>query len=192
MTKPGRKTRVLGIVGSPRQGGNTDILVDEILRGAREAGAEVEKVMLGDLAIAACQACYACRESGKCVQTDDMEDLFAKMEASSVWVLGTPVYWWGPTAQLKAFVDRWFARGQDPFCKDTFEGRRVILAIPMGDTDAATGRHVVGMFTDALAYVKAELFATVLAPGAYEAGDVADNAEVLDRARRAGRDAVTP
>ena len=96
---------MLGIVGSPRQGGNTDILVDEILSGAREAGAQVEKIMLGELAIAPCQACYACRKGGGCVQRDDMEDLLAKMKSSSVWVLGTPVYWWGPSAQLKAFVE---------------------------------------------------------------------------------------
>jgi NAD(P)H-dependent FMN reductase len=184
--------RVLGIVGSPRQGGNTDMLVDEILRGAREAGAQVEKVMLGELAIAPCQACYECRKTGKCIQLDDMEDLLDKMKASSVWVLGTPVYWWGPSAQLKAFVDRWLAKSSEPARTATFEGRRVILAVPMGDTDPATGRHVVGMFTDALDYVKAKLVASILAPGAYELGEVAKNREILEQARRAGREAVQP
>ncbi len=183
--------RVLGIVGSPRRGGNTEIIVDEILKGAEEAGAEVEKIMLGDLAIAPCQACYICREKGKCVQTDDMEEILAKMKASAVWVLGTPVYWWGPSAQLKAFVDRWFSKAFDPECKATFEGRRVILAVPMGDSDPATGRHVVGMFTDAIDFVKANLFASILAPGAYELGDVRSNSEVLEKARKAGYDAVT-
>lgn len=184
------RTRVLGIVGSPREGGNTDILVDEILEGAREAGADTEKVMLGDLAIAPCQACYACRETGECVQADDMPDLFEKMKACEVWVLGTPVYWWGPSAQLKAFVDRWFSKASDSEVKTTFEGRRVILAVPMGDTDPATGRHVVGMFTDALEYVKATLVASILAPGAYEPGDVRANSKVMEEARRAGAEAV--
>jgi len=142
------------------------------------------------MAIAPCQACYSCRGSGQCVQTDDMEELLEKMRSSSVWVLGTPVYWWGPSAQLKAFVDRWLAEASGPLRKETFEGRRVILAVPMGDTDAATGRHVVGMFTDALEYIKAKLFATILAPGAYEPGDVRNNHEVMNQARGAGRDAV--
>ena len=183
-------TRVLGIVGSPRQGGNTDILVDEILEGAREAGAQTDKVMLAELAVAPCQACYACRATGECVIKDDMGGLVEKMKASRVWVIGTPVYWWGPTAQLKAFVDRWFAMAGGGESSEVFGGRRVILAVPMGDTDAATGRHVVGMFTDALEYVKACLFASVLAPGAYEPGDVRQNQEVLKRARQAGHDAV--
>jgi multimeric flavodoxin WrbA len=183
-------TRVLGIVGSPRQGGNTDILVDEILRGAEEAGAATEKIMLAELTVAPCQACYACRTTGECAIRDDMTDLVDKMKASRVWVIGTPVYWWGPSAQMKAFVDRWFAMASGEERVATFEGRRVILAVPMGDTDAATGRHVVGMFTDALAFVKANLFASLLAPGAYEPGDVNKNQEILKRARQAGRDAV--
>jgi len=189
MKKP-NGTRVLAIVGSPRRGGNTEILVDEILKGAQEAGAQVEKIMLGDLTIAPCQACYACREGGKCIQADDMEDLLGKMKASEVWVLGTPVYWWGPSAQLKAFVDRWFSKAFEPERKPTFEGKRVILAVPMGDSDPATGRHVVGMFADALKFVKADLFASILAPGAYDAGDVRKDSGLLEKARQVGLDAA--
>lgn len=189
MKEPG-VIRVFAVVGSPRRGGNTDILVDEILRGAKDAGAQVEKIMISDLDVAPCQACNACADTGECVQTDDMGSLFDKMKASQVWVLGTPVYWWGPSAQLKAFVDRWFSRGSEAHRKAVFEGKRVILAAPMGDTDRAVGRHLVGMFTDALAYVKAELFASILATGAYDAGDVRKNAAVLQEAYRTGMRAV--
>lgn len=182
--------RVLAVVGSPRKGGNTDILVDEILKGAEEAGAEVEKVMICDIEIAPCKACAACRKAGVCIQKDDWPNLLEKMEASGVWVLGTPVYWWGPSAQLKAFVDRWYSRAAEPWQKETFTGRRVILAVPMGDTDPKTGRHVIGMFQDSLDYIGANLFATVLAPGAYDKGDISSNTEVLGQARRAGANAV--
>ena len=182
--------QVLGIVGSPRKGGNTEILIDEVLKGAREAGARVEKIMLTDFEIGPCRACYACRKDGECVQKEDMAGLFEKMKASAVWVIGTPVYWWGPSAQLKAFVDRWFSNAAGGREKEMFEGRRVVLAVPMGDTNPRTGRHVVGMFEDAMAYVKGELFATVMAPGAYDKGDVRANAEVIAAARKAGADAV--
>jgi putative NADPH-quinone reductase len=180
--------RVLGIVGSPRRSGNTEILVDEILRGAKEAGAKVEKVMLSDLEIGPCKACYACRTDGECIQVDDMQELLEKMKASQVWVLGTPVYWWGPTAQLKAFVDRWFAKAAGGEQKEFFEGRRVILAVPMGDANPKTGRHVVGMFTDALDYAGANLFRSILAPGVYNAGDVRKKPDILEEARQAGKD----
>jgi multimeric flavodoxin WrbA len=186
----GNQKRVLAVVGSPRKGGNTDILVDEILAGASEAGAAVEKVRLTDLEIAPCKACSACRATGECVQKDDMREMFEKMKASDIWVLGTPVYWWGPSAQLKAFVDRWYGKADETGTKEIFNGRRVILAVPLGDTDPKTARHVVGMFEDSLDYVGAQLFASILAPGAYDMGDVRKEKHVLEKARQTGRDAV--
>ncbi|TEU18523.1 MAG: flavodoxin family protein [Anaerolineales bacterium] len=179
------RKRMLGIVGSPRRGGNTEILVDEVLRGAEEAGALVEKVILSELDIAPCRACDTCRKTGQCAQRDDMPALLEKMERSQAWVLGTPVYWWGPTAQFKAFLDRWYGSNYA-----MFKGRRIILTIPLEDTDASTARHTVGMFTDALAYLKAELFATVLAPGVLDRGQVREHPDVLEAARRAGRAAI--
>ena len=98
---------VLGLVGSPRRGGNTHILVDEILRGAQDAGAEVEKSDLTQLEIAPCRACDVCRRTGKCVHEDDFPPLYERMKSSDIWVFGSPIYWWGPTAQFKAFLDRW-------------------------------------------------------------------------------------
>jgi multimeric flavodoxin WrbA len=189
MPKPER-IRVLGVVGSPRRGGNTELLVDEVLAAAEKAGAQVEKIMLGDLDIAPCRACYTCRKQGRCAIEDDMQGVLEKMEASRVWVIGTPVYWWGPSAQVKAFVDRWFSRAGDEEHMRIFKDRRVVLAVPMGDTDPKTGRHVVGMFEDALAYVGADLFASILAAGSYDKGDVRQDKEALEAARKAGEGVV--
>jgi hypothetical protein len=170
--------RVLGIVGSPRRGGNTEILVDEVLRGAEEAGAQVDKVILSKLDIAPCRACDTCGKTGVCVQRDDMLPLLEQMARSQVWVLGTPVYWWGPTAQLKVFIDRWYG------------GRHAILTVPLEDRDARTARHTVGMFEDILDYLKMELFATVLAPGVLHRGEVREHPDILAEARRVGREAI--
>jgi multimeric flavodoxin WrbA len=186
MLKASNPTRILGIVGSPRRNGNTEILVDQVLQGAAEAGALGEKVILNKLNINPCQACDACGKTGKCVQQDDMHTLLEQMERSRVWVLGTPVYYWGPTAQFKAFVDRWYGAGKIV----TFKDKRVILAIPLGSGDAHDARHTVGMLEDALAWQKSELFATVLAPGVFERGAVRERPEVLAEAHRAGQEAV--
>ena len=175
---------VLGIVGSPRRGGNTEILVDEVLRGAEEAGALTEKVILSELNVAPCRACDACGKTGERVQQDDMPALLEKMQRSRVWVLGTPVYWWGPTAQFKAFLDRWYGVG-----RATFAGRRVILTIPLGG-GASYARHTVGMLTDIVNYLGMKLVETVLAPGAHGPGAVRGHADVLATARRVGREAI--
>jgi multimeric flavodoxin WrbA len=176
--------RALGIVGSPRRGGNTEIMVDEVLAGAKESGAVIEKVFLSDLTIAPCRACDSCAETNVCAQQDDMQPLVEKMRQSGLWVFGTPVYWWGPTAQFKAFMDRWYGVGREPF-----RGRRVLVVMPLGDV-ARVARHAVGMLEDSLAYQQAELIETILAPGAYKLGEARDYPDVLARAHRAGRDAA--
>jgi multimeric flavodoxin WrbA len=181
---------VLGISGSPRRGGNTETLIDEVLRGAQQAGAIVDKVILSQLNIAPCEACDACEPTGECIHQDDMPALFDKMKRSQVWVLGTPVYWWGPSAQFKLFLDRWYAKVFLPEDRAIFQGRRIILVIPMGDGDPATARHTVGMLTDGLTYAEADLIATILAPGVSDPGEVARHASVMAAARQAGRQAV--
>ena len=127
-----------------------------------------------------------CREIGKCIQKDDMSGVLEKMERSQLWVLGTPVYWWGPTAQFKAFIDRWYG------AKHTkFEGRHVILTMPLAGGNTSYARHTVGMLTDVLNWQKTELTATILAPGVFNAGDVRNHTDVMMQAFQAGQKAMT-
>ena len=83
--------KILVISGSPRHGGNSELLCDALIRGAVDSGHTAEKVDLQDLRIGACRACYGCRGTGTCVQKDDMAALLDKMIASDVIVLATPV-----------------------------------------------------------------------------------------------------
>ena len=175
----------MGIIGSPRIGGNTEILVDEVLAGAEESGALMEKVILNKLTIKPCQACNRCHKTGVCMQDDDMANLLEKMERNNVWVLGTPIYWWGPTAQFKAFLDRWY----HPKHKN-FKGKRIILVIPLGGGHEKYARHTIGMLTDVLDYLSMELYATILAPGMNERGAVRKNVSLLERAHDTGREVI--
>jgi multimeric flavodoxin WrbA len=186
LLKASNPTRILGIVGSPRRGGNTEILVDEVLAGAEAGGALTEKVILSKLEIGPCLACNACKKKGRCVQQDDLPALLEQMERSQVWVLGTPVYYWGPTAQFKVFVDRWYGAGRIV----TFNGKRVILAIPLGSGSAYDARHTVGMLEDTLTWQRSQIFATILALGVLERGAVREHPDILVEARRVGREAI--
>lgn len=106
--------KVLILSGSPRAGGNSDLLCDELARGARAAGHEVEKVRVAEKKIACCRACYYCRDhAGQCVISDDMAELLDKMIAADVLVLATPIYFYSLCAQLKAVLDRTVARWQE-------------------------------------------------------------------------------
>ncbi|MDV4341946.1 flavodoxin family protein [Methanoculleus sp. YWC-01] len=97
---------VLGISGSPRRHGNTETLLDAVLEGAREAGAEVEKIVLRPLEYASCRGCNACHKTGVCVIKDDLTEVFEKIAAADVLVLASPIYSMGITAEAKGLIDR--------------------------------------------------------------------------------------
>jgi len=100
--------KVLGIVGSPRKGGNTEILMEEALAAAREAGAETEMFLVADKNINGCDGCHSCGQTKVCKIKDDMQPLYEKMEKSDAIIFGSPVYFHGVTAQAKAIIDRTF------------------------------------------------------------------------------------
>lgn len=98
---------VLVISASPREGGNSDLLCDEFMRGAKEAGHTVEKIRLTDRDINYCTGCLYCIGGrGECSQHDDMGEIFEKILAANVIVLASPVYFLTFNAQMKTFVDR--------------------------------------------------------------------------------------
>lgn len=102
--------KVLVIEGSPRRGGNTDTISDEFIRGAQEAGNEVEKVYLSRLNIGYCVDCESCQtRGGGCVREDDFQALKDKVVACDVLVLASPVYYYSVSAQLKTFIYRTYS-----------------------------------------------------------------------------------
>jgi multimeric flavodoxin WrbA len=98
--------RVLGIMGSPRLGGNTDLLLDSALRGALGQGAEVEKVVVDRLNISPCREHYGCLEDGQCVIRDDMDAMYPRLLEADCIVVASPTFFYGVTAQLKSLIDR--------------------------------------------------------------------------------------
>jgi len=98
--------RILGIMGSPRLGGNTDLLLDAALSGARSRGAEVEKIVVDQMNISPCREHYGCLEDGNCVIRDDMDTLYPKLLETDVVIVASPMFFYGITAQLKALIDR--------------------------------------------------------------------------------------
>ncbi|MBE7080384.1 MAG: flavodoxin family protein [Clostridiales bacterium] len=113
--------KVLILSGSPRKGGNSDILCDQFAKGALEAGNEVEKIRVAEKKIAPCTGCYFCRNSGgRCALNDDMGDILQKIIDCDVLVLSSPVYFYSMCAQLKAVIDRCVARWTEIANKDLY------------------------------------------------------------------------
>jgi len=98
--------KVLGIMGSPRMKGNTDLLLDEALKGAESQGAEVEKILVDKLQIAPCKEYYACLRDGKCVIKDDMDGIYDKLLAADAVIIASPMFFYNVSAQLMLLISR--------------------------------------------------------------------------------------
>ena len=97
--------KILGVCGSPREG-NTLFLLKKALETCKELGVETELVHVGRLKVAPCKACGGCKDTGICVQKDDMTPLYDKIRGADGIILASPVYLGGVSAQMKAFMDR--------------------------------------------------------------------------------------
>jgi multimeric flavodoxin WrbA len=93
-------------MGSPRMKGNTDLLLDEALKGAESQGAEVEKILVDKLQIAPCKEYYACLKDGKCVIKDDMDEIYAKLLAADAVIIASPMFFYTVSAQLMLLISR--------------------------------------------------------------------------------------
>lgn len=98
--------KLLGIVGSPRKGGNTETIMKEALKAGAQEGAETRMVYLVDFNLKPCDGCRTCFQTQDCVIKDDAEKLFKKMVETDGIIIGSPVYFHNVTAQTKTFIDR--------------------------------------------------------------------------------------
>jgi multimeric flavodoxin WrbA len=174
--------KVLIVSASPRKGGNSDLLCDQFLRGAREAGHQAEKIFLGDKKINYCTGCGACQSNGKCVQKDDMAEVLDKMMAADVIVMATPVYFYTMNAQMKTVIDRTVARYTVLSDKEMY----FIMAAATGDKKALE-RTLEGFrgFTSCLNGAKEQ--GVIYGTGAWKAGDI-KGSKAMGQAYEMGKD----
>lgn len=172
---------ILGIVGSPRKGGNTDILVSRILEGAKDAGASVERIFLDDLVIRECTGCHSCWMGKRCSRKDDMNDIYPKIAEADAFVFGTPVYWYGPSALMKAFIDR-FVYFNHPSHRPEIEGKQAVVAVPYEEDDPHMADGVMTFFDKSCHYLTVTIEGSILVPGVTLRGEVKNKEVSMQKA----------
>jgi multimeric flavodoxin WrbA len=187
--------KVLGIMGSPRVGGNSDILLDQALAGAKEAGAEVEKIILVKKKISGCYDCKKCNERGLCAVEDDMPEIRQKILEASAIIHSGPVYFWAMTSQMKAYLDRWcaFFDGDWKWHKEFYpkmKGKRIGLITVCGDSNVHTADPVVHSFKTTADFANLRWIGAVMT-SASEKGDIDKNEAAKGEAFELGRKAAT-
>ena len=174
--------KVLGLVGSPRKGGNTDLLVSAVLYGAGASNHEIEKLFLYDVDISPCVDCCGCKKrTFHCVLEDGMKQLYPKLEEADFIVFGTPLYWYGPSAKMKLMLDR-----LRPYvASKKLKGKKGVLVVP-SEEGAEACSCLVRMFELSLKYLEMDFAGKILAK-ASEVGAVKGQPKVLDEAFALGK-----
>ncbi len=169
--------KILALMGSPRKQGNTDVLLDEFLKGSQSRGHKFDKMYLYDMQLTPCVDCRVCK-SGEliCKVKDDMQKLYPLIDKADLIVYATPLYWWGPTGPMKIVMDR-----IRPYVANKkIKGKKAVVIVPSGEEPTAS-RWLMGMFKDSFDYLNMQLVGSVLVK-AYEKGEVKQDAAALKQA----------
>ena len=162
--------------GSPRKGGNSDLLCDEFMRGAIDAGCEVEKIRVAEKKIGYCSACYFCRQSGGiCAKKDDMAEVLQKMIDADVIVLASPVYFYSIDAQLKTVIDRTVSRWTEVKDKEFY------YIVTCADEERASQKRTIECFRGYADCVEgAKEMGVIYGTGVYQKGEIKDSPAFIE------------
>ncbi len=186
-----RQLKVIGIAGSPRRNGNTDLMLSAALEALMAKGYDVERVTVSELQGQPCRACGGCAASGKCVIDDDYRALYQRIDQADFLVVATPVFFSSVSAQLKALIDRaqpaWIRKyvlksGR----RESASNRKALLLSCCGfERKSCFAENISQIFkawTLSLDFVSV---GTVFVPGVDEKGRITEKLQALERCRQA-------
>lgn len=157
------------IIGSPRKNGNTFLLSQKLVDCIDKTRIETTYTFLADHKIYPCTDCRGCKK-GKliCIKKDDMQPIYARFDNSDIIIIGTPIYWYGPTAQTKILIDRF----RPYFGNKKLAGKKAALLLPAGDGEVDCDL-TIEMFTRIFKTLGFNFLGAITAK-AYDIGDLVD------------------
>lgn len=177
--------KIVAFMGSPRKNGNTATLINEVIRGAQDAGAETTVYNLYDMNIKPCQGCFVCRKTGQCVMQDDFQDMFKHIIDADTVIFGSPVYVMQITAQMKLLWDRLCGLFDENF-KPRYGTKDLIMVYSQVNPN---GQALQTIFRGNEAMLKMfglNVVDTILQTGGQDSSVAANNKELLLKAYEAG------
>ena len=181
--------KVLGLVGSPRKGGNSETMVKAALNGAEKAGAQVKLVNITDLDISGCNACMYCRTNNGCAIKDDMQTIYQEIDSSEAVVIGFPVYMRSMNAQTKTVVERLYPYlNADSTSK---VNKKSVLAITQGLADKNAFTKNLEFAKDVLTILGFPVNKVIIEGNGNVPGIHSKNEELIRELERAGAELVS-
>lgn len=164
-------SKIAVLIGSPRKGGNTEILANAFINGATE-NHEIEVISAADVKVKGCTGCNFCYtdESHRCAQKDEMQTIYEKLTPAEVIVIATPVYFYGVSSQLKSIIDRL----HNPI-RNNFKVKKLVLLSVAADTIPTVFDSVKTMYNSVLKYFSLEDGGVITVLGVEKKGDINGN-----------------
>jgi multimeric flavodoxin WrbA len=183
--------KVLALLGSPRKGGNSDILADAVLNGAEQAAAETKKIYLDDFMIRPIsEVADNSRARNDLRADDDLPKILEGFLTSDIVVWSTPVYWAGVAAQMKCFIDRLSSYFNNPHYADRFTGKGHIFLCVYGRNDHEYSRLVTEPMKNTIETLRGIYLGEICVPSCYQKGKILEKPEILQQAFELGKNAV--
>ncbi|MFC1590313.1 flavodoxin family protein [Candidatus Omnitrophota bacterium] len=184
---------VVGICGSPRKKGNTDILLDEALKGAASGGVKTEKIVLNDLKFSPCQECGVTNDDGTCKVKDDFQSVYGKIKDADALILAAPIFFGSLSAQTKMMIDRFQCLWKAKYIlkKAVFSKKKkgAFLCVEASKR-AAFLENARSIVRNLFATVNAEYSEELLVPGVDEKGKILEFPDTLNAASELGKKLV--
>lgn len=178
--------RLVAFIGSPRKNGNTATLVNEVIRGAQDAGTETAMFNLYDVNIKPCQGCLACRKTGQCILQDDFQHIFKHIIEADVVVFGSPVYVWQITAQMKLLWDRLCGLFDENF-NLRYAPKKVIMVYSQGNPDPEAFKASFQCNEAVLKMLGLNVVETIVLTAGSDPSTAANHKDILLKAYEAGK-----
>ena len=179
--------------GSRRKTGNTEHLVGSILAPAKQGGAQIESIFLGDYNLGACTGCEGCRNSWECVIKDDFAQIVKKMDDAQGIVLASPTYWYSVTSDMKRFIDRCYSLIQFPVNRKEWigkyhgSGKVCVTAAICEQSEASAMGNTLSLLTDFSKDIGLDVIASLKGLGFFEAGSIKADHVLRQKAETTGQ-----
>lgn len=188
------KNKILGIGGSPRRGGNSDILLKRILKGAEKEGVPTELVQLRNYDFGPCIGCEKCRKDRICTGLNDgMTLLYPKYIEARGLVLVSPIHWYYVSALMKSFIDRLYcmfqwpvARGKDWVCITGHHKRKMVGAVVYEQHTPEGMGHTLESMALWMRDLETEIVDKLAVGSTFAVGEVKKNTDALEKAEAMG------
>ena len=173
--------KILVVTGSPRMNGNTDLLADAFIEGAKSSDNKVYRFDAGKADIKGCMDCKYCfKNEGKCRQEDDMQEAYKLLRECDVLVFVSPICYFNFSAQMKAFIDRMYCGIPNPFATKS----SALLTVQAGaELDGAS--NAIGAYKMIVGFSEWEDLGIITVPAVADAGAIKGNPK-LDEAYELG------